>query len=134
VPPIGGPLPAADEALLARAQSQLAQARTAADIEAAYAVARELGARYPGHQRVQHTAAEIAYRASRWGDAVRHFHQGGDPGEAQPLLLFYMAVSLWESGNRQEAVTVMRRCDGKLRPTPFVQGYRDKILGAAPGA
>jgi hypothetical protein len=47
------------------------------------------------------------------------------------LLLFYFAVALWETGARQEAATLMRRCDGKLRPTPFVQAYRDKILGAS---
>ena len=52
----------------------------------------------------------------------------------QPLLLFYYAVSLWEWGARGEAATVMRRCDGKVRPTPFVQAYRDKILGAASGS
>ena len=83
---------------------------------------------------MQHTAAEIAYRASRWADAVRHFRRGGDPGEGQPLLLFYFAVSLWESGSQQEAAAVMRRCDGKLRPTPFVQAYRDRILGATAGS
>jgi len=131
--PPGGALPAADETTLARAQSLLSRATTAAEIESAYAVAAELAARYPAHQRVQHTAAEIAYRASRWSDAVRHFRRGGDPGEAQPLLLFYYAVSLWESGARTEAAAVMRRCDGKVRPTPFVQAYRDKILGAATG-
>jgi predicted Zn-dependent protease len=109
----------------------LSHARTPAEIEEAYAIADGLAARYPDHQRVQHTAAEIAYRASRWSDAVRHFRRGGDPGEAQPLLLFYYAVSLWESGARSEAAAVMRRCDGKVRPTPFVQAYRDKILGAA---
>jgi hypothetical protein len=85
--------------------------------------------RYPSHPRVQFTAAEIAYRASRWSDAVRHFRQGGGPNEAQPLLMFYLAVSLWESGDHAQAATVMRRCEGKLRPTPFVQAYRDKILG-----
>ena len=83
---------------------------------------------------MQHTAAEIAYRASRWADAVRHFRHGGDPGEGQPLLLFYLAVSLWETGSQQEAAAVMRRCDGKLRPTPFVQAYRDRILGATAGS
>jgi len=127
--PIGGALPPADESLLARAQSQLSRARTAAEIEDAYAVASELGRRYPAHPRVQHTAAEIAYRASRWADSVRHFRQGGDPGEGQPLLLFYLAVALWESGDHPGAAAVMRRCDGKLRPTPFVQDYRSRILG-----
>ncbi|HET9769218.1 MAG TPA: hypothetical protein VFS60_20410 [Thermoanaerobaculia bacterium] len=132
--PVGGALAPADETALARVQSLLAGAKTAAEIEAAYAAAAALATRYPAHQRVQHTAAEIAYRASRWSDAVRHFRRGGDPGEGQPLLLFYFAVSLWESGAQQEAVTVMRRCDGKLRPTPFVQSYRDRILGAPAGS
>jgi hypothetical protein len=129
--PVGGALAQADETTLARAQAMLSRARTPAEIEEAYALADGLAARYPDHQRVQHTAAEIAYRASRWSDAVRHFRRGGDPGEAQPLLLFYYAVSLWESGAHSEAAAVMRRCDGKVRPTPFVQAYRDKILGAA---
>lgn len=127
--PIGGAMKPADETELARAQAQLVRARTAAEIEQAYAIAAGLAARYPSHPRVQHTAGEIAYRASRWGDAVRHFRQGGDPGEDQPLLLFYFAVALWETGARQEAAILMRRCEGKLRPTPFVQAYRSKILG-----
>jgi len=130
----GGALAPADETTLARAQSMLSRARTPAEIEEAYGLADRLAARYPDHQRVQHTAAEIAYRASRWSDAVSHFRRGGDPGEAQPLLLFYYAVSLWESGARSEAAAVMRRCDGKVRPTPFVQAYRDKILGATTGS
>lgn len=130
--PPGGALPPADETQLARVQAMLSQARTAAEIEAAYGQASALALRYSAHPRVQHTAAEIAYRASRWSDAVRHFRLGGDPSEAQPLLLFYFAVSLWESGARQEAAAVMRRCDGKLRPTPFVEAYRSKILGTAP--
>ena len=134
VGPGGGALTPADETTLARVQSLLAGAKTAAEIEGAYAAAAALAARYPNHQRVQHTAAEIAYRASRWSDAVRHFRRGGDPGEAQPLLLFYFAVSLWESGSQQEAASVMRRCEGKLRPTPFVQAYRDRILGATTGS
>jgi len=132
--PVGGALAPADETALARAQSMLSRARTPAEIEEAYDIADGLATRYPNHQRVQHTAAEIAYRASRWSDAVSHFRRGGDPGEAQPLLLFYYAVSLWESGARSEAAAVMRRCDGKVRPTPFVQAYRDKILGAATGS
>jgi tetratricopeptide (TPR) repeat protein len=134
VGPVSGALPTADETTLARVQSLLAGAKTAAEIEGAYAAAAALAARYPNHQRVQHTAAEIAYRASRWSDAVRHFRRGGDPGEGQPLLLFYFAVSLWESGSQQEAASVMRRCEGKLRPTPFVQAYRDRILGATAGS
>ncbi len=78
---------------------------------------------------MQHTAAEIAYRASRWATPCATFAAAAIPAKAQPLLLFYFAVSLWESGSQQEAAAVMRRCDGKLRPTPFVQAYRDKHPG-----
>lgn len=125
-------LPAADEQALRRISEQLAAARSPADVESAYAAAVRLAATHPGVPRVEHVAAEAAYRASRWQDAVEHFRRGGDPGDAQPLLLFYFAVSLWESGEREPAAALMRRCDGKLRPTPFVESYRSRILAVVP--
>jgi tetratricopeptide (TPR) repeat protein len=131
-PADGDRLSASDEARFAQAQSALARARSNEEVLTAYAIAAELAARHDSHRRVQHLAAEIAYRASRWSDAVRHFRAGGDPGEEQPLLLFYLAVALWENGQRGEAAAVMRRCDGKLRATPFVESYRRKILEGEP--
>jgi tetratricopeptide (TPR) repeat protein len=128
-------LPAEDEAALARVQAEVGRARSTEQVLAVYDDAAALAERFPNDRRVQHTAAEIAYRASRFGEAVRHFRQGGDPGEEQPLLLFYLAVALWETGARDEAARTMRRCEGRLRPTPFVESYRAKILGreGAPG-
>lgn len=126
-------LAAADQERLNEAQAQLATARNSEEVQSAYALAAEVAERYPSDRRVQHLTAEIAYRASRWNDAVSHFRRGGDPGEEQPLLLFYLAVSLWESGQRQEAAEVMRRCDGRLRTTPFVESYRRKILAGVTG-
>jgi predicted Zn-dependent protease len=134
-PPVNPPesaLTAADASELARLRQALAAATSSAEVERAYAAAAELAARYPTQAVVQHTAAEVAYRASRWRDAVAHFERGGDPGEAQPLLLFYLAVALWESGDTQAAAAVMERCAGRLRPTPFVEAYRRKILAADP--
>jgi predicted Zn-dependent protease len=126
------PLAAQDETLLTRIQAEVGRAQSTEQVLAVYATAAELASRHPSNRRVQHTAAEIAYRASLFPDAVRHFRQGGDPGEDQPLLLFYMAVALWETGARAEAAEAMRRCDGKLRPTPFFESYRRRILGGSP--
>jgi tetratricopeptide (TPR) repeat protein len=119
----------ADEQALARISAQLAAATSAAEVESAYVAASRLAEQHPTDPRVQHTAAEVAYRASRWADAVRYFRRGGDPGEAQPLMLFYFSVALWESGERTEAAAVMRRCEGLVRQTPFVEAYRRRILG-----
>ena len=122
-------LTAEDESELARVLAAGARARSTDQVLAAYTTAAELADRYPGERRVQHTAAELAYRASRYADAVRHFRQGGDPGEDQPLLHFYLAVALWETGDRASAAEAMRRCEGKLRATPFFESYRQRILG-----
>jgi tetratricopeptide (TPR) repeat protein len=126
--PPGSALTDADATELARLREALTAATSAVEVERVYAGAAVLAARYPTEPVVQHLAAEVAYRASRWRDAVAHFERGGDPGEAQPLLLFYLAVALWESGDTQAAAAVMERCAGRLRPTPFVEAYRRKIL------
>ena len=132
-PPAAAPperLTPEDERRLAQVLSEGGRAQRTEEILASYDAASELAARYPGDRRVQHTAAELAYRASRFADAVRHFRQGGDPGDDQPLLHFYLAVALWETGDRSGAAEAMRRCEGKLRSTPFLESYRQRILGA----
>lgn len=134
VSPPGSALAAADDTELVRLREALTAATSAVEVERVYAAAAELAGRYPTQAVVQHLAAEVAYRASRWRDAVAHFERGGDPGEAQPLLLFYLAVALWESGDTQAAAAVMERCAGRLRPTPFVEAYRRKILAAEPAS
>ena len=128
----GDTLSAADARELARLRELLPTVTSTAEVEHVYAAAAELAARHPADRAVQHTAAEVAYRASRWRDAVAHFQRGGDPGEEQPLLLFYFAVSLWESGDRAAAAEAMARTEGRLRRTEFVESYRRKILPAAP--
>lgn len=79
----------------------------------------------------QFLAAELSYRSRRWADAVMYFRRGGDPGDGKPLLLFYNAVALYESGDREAAAPVLRRCLVHLRRTPFVDEYVRKVLGSA---
>jgi hypothetical protein len=83
----------------------------------------------PGSREAQHLAAVIAYRAAQWQEAVRYFRQGGDPGNGSPESLFYYAVSLYETGEREEAAEVLRRSLPRLEHTPFVRSYESKILG-----
>lgn len=128
--PVG---PSAEErADLARARELLRAARQAQDLAEPDRLARRLADAHPEWRQAQHLAAEIAYRASRWAEAVSYFRRGGDPGDDQPALLFYMAVALFEAGERQAAATALRRSLPALQRTPYVESYIRKILGGAP--
>jgi hypothetical protein len=81
-----------------------------------------------GDIEAQHLAGEIAYRASRWAPAITYLRRGGTPG-AQPELTFYLAVALWESGERQEAARVLETALPRLPRNEFVDGYAERILG-----
>lgn len=99
------------------------------DLKAAFQLAREVADAHPDAAEAQHLAAEAAYRLSRWSDAATYFRRGGDPGEDKPELLFYMAVSLFESGDTAGAATAIQRSLPNLRKTEYVQSYEKKILG-----
>ena len=130
----GGALPDADRSILERAKDLMASARSIGDLEEAYELVRDVEERFPASSEVELLAGEIAYRASRWEDAVRHFEAAGEPRETRPRMLFYLAVSLFESGRRDRAEEVLRRCLGRLERTPFVERYRRMILGDDGGA
>lgn len=97
----------------------------------AWVIARGLAERHPGSAETQWLAAEMAYRNARWKDAVTYFERGGDPGDNQPLRLFYLAVTRYESGDRAGAASVLRRCLSGIAMTDYVKSYREKILGPA---
>jgi tetratricopeptide (TPR) repeat protein len=99
------------------------------DLKTAFQLAREVADAHPDSAEAQHLAAEAAYRLSRWGDAATYFRRGGDPGEDKPELLFYMAVSLFESGDAAGAATAIRRSLPNLRKTEYIESYEKKILG-----
>jgi hypothetical protein len=137
-PPVALPDPSALDAgereRLARARELLAAARDRGDLDEPAQLAREVADANPGAREAQHLAAVIAYRATRWAEAVRYFRQGGDPGDAAPERLFYFAVSLYEVGEREEAAAVLRRSLPHLEHTPFVRSYESKILGEGSAA
>jgi tetratricopeptide (TPR) repeat protein len=118
---------------LQEARDLLRQARTAGDLKQPLALAQEVADARPQVSEAQHLAAEIAYRASQWEEAALYFRRGGDPGDDQPTLLFFMAVSLFESGSREEAVALLRRSLPRLQRTPYVKTYAEKILGETEG-
>jgi len=132
-PPTPAPLSANDRKDLTRARRLLAAATRRSDLDQPLALARRVADANPGSREAQHLTAVIAYRASRWHEAVEYFRRGGDPGEDNAESLFYYAVSLYESGDAEEAADALRRSLPHLEATPFVERYRDRILGPGGG-
>ena len=120
-----GPLSAAEKADLDRAQ-ELAKA---GNLDGALALARWVADARSDLAEPQFLAAELAYRTMRWNEAVAYFRRGGDPGDGKPLLLFYQAVALYETGDRAGAAAPLKRCLPNIKHTPFVEGYARAILG-----
>lgn len=111
---------------LQQAQALLAEGR----VLESYERARTLAEVNPAWKAAQLAAAEAAYRLARWQEAAAYFGSAGDPGEEQPLLLFYWAVSLFEAGDKARAATVLRRALPRIKHTEYVDAYEAKILGA----
>ncbi len=98
-------------------------------LDDAFAVARKIADARPDLVEPQFVAAEMAYRTTRWNDAVVYFRRAGDPGDSQPLLLFYNAVALYEIGDRAGAAAALKRCLPNIRRTSFVDDVARKVLG-----
>jgi hypothetical protein len=128
-PPAPTPLTDAERGKLEQARRILAEQRSARELRQAYQLAREVADVHPEAKEAQHLAAEGAYRISRWSDAATYFRRGGDPGEGEPERLFYMAVALYESGDRTGAAAALKRSLANLQRTPYVDAYAKKILG-----
>lgn len=91
--------------------------------------ARRLADAHADLTEAQFVAAELAYRTVRWSEAVSYFRRGGDPGDSRPLLLFYEAISLYETGDRSGAVVFLKRSLPNIKHTRYVTDYTRKILG-----
>ncbi len=121
------PTPTAEQTReLQQAQALLVEGR----VVESYERARTLADASPAWREAQLVAAEAAYRLARWQEAAAYFGSAGDPGEEQPLLLFYWAVSLFEAGDKARAATVLRRALPRIKHTEYVDAYEAKILGA----
>jgi tetratricopeptide (TPR) repeat protein len=116
---------------LDNATRTLASARTSNEITRAYALTSKLALDYPTHPQSNLLAAQGAYRAAQWDKAVAFFKASGGPTDTDPLLLFYYAVSLYETGNPRQAATLLDRALPRIRRTPFVDSYVARINTAA---
>jgi tetratricopeptide (TPR) repeat protein len=108
---------------------RLLVAKGSAEVSEALRLAGEVAAAHPEWREAQLLAGEAAYRNSRWKEAVGYFRRAGDPGDDQPEQLFYLAVSLYETGDRPAASQVLKRSLPRLQNTPFVVSYSKRILG-----
>lgn len=127
--------PSPQPTLPAAARKELSQAEKLADqgkTAEAFSLAKKVAEANPSSTEALLFAAEMAYRGARWSDALAYFKRAGDPGEAQPLRLFYLAVTLYETGDRDAAAVQMRRCLPLIRNTDYVERYAAKILGPPP--
>lgn len=123
------PLTDAERKKLDQARQLLAEQRPSRELRQAFELARSVADAHPGSKEAQHLAAEGAYRISRWNDATAYFRRGGDPGDDEPERLFYMAVSLYESGDAPAAAAALKRALPNLKRTAYVESYIKKILG-----
>jgi hypothetical protein len=128
-PAASKPLTDAERKKLDTARQLLGSPRPSKELRQAFELASSVADAHPDSKEAQHLAAEGAYRISRWSEAATYFHRGGDPGEDEPERLFYMAVSLYESGDPPSAATALRRALPNLKRTPYVESYIHKILG-----
>ena len=100
---------------------------TRSELENAFDETQLLADQQPQIVEVQLLAAEIAYRLSRWDAAVKFFERGGVAATSRPELQFYLAVALYESGDRSAAQEMLRLCLSRLEPTDFVRAYATRI-------
>jgi hypothetical protein len=128
-PAASKPLTDAERKKLDTARQLLGSPRPSKELRQAFELASSVADAHPDSKEAQHLAAEGAYRISRWSEAAAYFHRGGDPGEDEPERLFYMAVSLYESGDPPSAAAALRRALPNLKRTPYVESYIHKILG-----
>jgi hypothetical protein len=125
-----GPRPLSDDekAKLATVRKLLGETGKSKELQQAFQLAQEVAAAHPEAVEAQRLAGEAAYRASRWSDAAAYLQRGGGLPDSEPELLFYLAVSLYESGDAQGAAATLRRSLPNLQRSPYVDAYARKIL------
>lgn len=123
-----------EQAKLDKARRLLEEKGKTRELRQAFQLAREVADAHPDSLEAQHLAGEAAYRVSRWQEAASYLQRGGGPRDDEPERLFYLAVSLYESGNAQAAAEALRRSLPNLQRSPYIDSYTKKILGSEPPA
>ncbi|MFN7941394.1 MAG: hypothetical protein U0X73_07320 [Thermoanaerobaculia bacterium] len=127
-PPKAPPLTAAEQSRITAARQALDRTATREELAARRAEIGELADRHPEQADLQLLAGTLAYRTSDWAAGAGYFRRGGKLDPEQPLNGFYMAVCLYESGERAAAAEALRGALPRLKRTPFVESYVEKIL------
>jgi len=127
-PAAGEPQPAELATQLEEARAKLGRASNAQELNEVYTAARGIADAHPEASEAQHLVAEIAYRTSRWREVIGYFERGGEIDPDRPALSFYLAVALYETGERERAARVLSSCVDRLKDTAFVRSYAQKIF------
>lgn len=128
-----------EQAQVTRARQILTEAQQAGALDEARTLAQPVADAHPGRSDLQQLVGEIAYRSSRWREAAdylsrglgRDLASGTGPRVERPELLFYLAVSLYESGRPAEARAPLERALPRIERTRFVDQYVERILSRA---
>jgi len=123
------PLSEDEKGKLESVRKALGETGKGKELRQTFQTAREVADAHPEAIDAQRLAGEAAYRLSLWSDAVSYLQRGGGLPDNEPELLFYLAVSLYESGNRAAATAALKRSLPNLQRSPYVDAYTRKILG-----
>ncbi len=127
--PAARPLSDEERGKLESVRKALGETGKGKELRQTFQTAREVADAHPEAVDAQRLAGEAAYRLSLWSDAVAYLQRGGGLPDSEPELLFYLAVSLYESGNRAAATATLKRSLPNLQRSPYVDAYARKILG-----
>ncbi len=119
----------ADRESMERAREALLTATDPAVLENELESFRRVAERHPDDVAYQRLAGELAYRSSQWPLAAEYLGRAVSGGVSEPDVLFYLSISLYESGDVDSAGTYLRRALPGLQSSPFVEDYAERILG-----
>jgi hypothetical protein len=100
------------------------------ELQEALRLSSTVAAAHPEWAEAQLIAGEAAYRNSHWSEAAGYFLRGGELGDAHPDLLFYLAVSLFETGDKAGAESALKKALPRLQSNAYIESYARKIMGS----
>jgi tetratricopeptide (TPR) repeat protein len=118
-----------DQLDVARARELAATARYKEEVAKALELVLRVADDNPLHTDTQALAGELAYRAQRWSEVIEYLRRMGPSLRDDHVLVFYLSVAYFESGQIEEARRAFNQCCSDPDPSPVIESYRAKILG-----